>query len=131
MVILRDKSSLEDSNIAYIRAYWKLLKALKPSKIRLTKYVALYVTYRQEDLLPDVPRQDDLLVNSFLEAFPEFDDDARLSNISDEDLKTASAKSKWRSFMKEWEKDIGKQNASSVAASAQLRLTNYSYSRGL
>jgi hypothetical protein len=53
-------------------------------------------------------RYDNRLVDSFLEHFPEFDDNAHLSKVTDDDLKTPAAKHKWRTFMKEWEKEVGK-----------------------
>jgi hypothetical protein len=52
-------------------------------------------------------RHDDKLSEDFLHHFPEFNDNEKLAKVSDDDLKTPAAKHKWRSFMKEWEKDIG------------------------
>lgn len=55
-----------------------------------------------------IARIDEKLSQDFLKHFPEFDDNARLSKVTDDDLKTAAAKHKWRTFMKEWEKEVGK-----------------------
>ena len=52
-------------------------------------------------------RHDDALLESFHTHFPEFKDEQRIAKITDDDLKTASQKHKWRTFMKEWEKSIG------------------------
>ncbi|KAK9893981.1 DUF757-domain-containing protein [Cystobasidium minutum MCA 4210] len=75
----------------HAEAYWKLLTSIKPGSLKLTPH-------------------DDKLSADFLHHFPEFDDNARLSKVTDDDLKTAAAKHKWRTFMKEWEKDVEDYN---------------------
>ena len=67
-------------------------------------------------LLDTYTRHDDELLASFKEDFPEyFEDEERLRVISEEELKSAAAKPRWRNWLKRWEKDIGENHACRLA----------------
>ncbi|KAL7006088.1 diacylglycerol O-acyltransferase 1 [Cystobasidiomycetes sp. EMM_F5] len=71
----------------HAETYWKLITALPPSKLRLTKH-------------------DDELVSSFLADFPEFNDNEKLARITDDEIKSPAMKDRWRTFFKKWEKTM-------------------------
>jgi len=75
----------------HAEVYWKLITSMKPSTIKLNKH-------------------DDALVATFLEAFPEFNDKEKLRKVTDDDLKTPALKTRWREYMKQWEKTIDDYN---------------------
>jgi len=57
-----------------------------------------------------VARWDDLLNDAFEKAFPEYLDDARLSNLTENEIKSAEGKRRWREFMMPFEKIVHDYN---------------------
>ncbi|EGW33801.1 uncharacterized protein SPAPADRAFT_59156 [Spathaspora passalidarum NRRL Y-27907] len=70
--------------------YWSLLEKIPGSKLKLTKF-------------------DDDIFTCLLEAFPEFKEPANVAQISEEDMKSAAGKTKWREFCEQF-KDIEDYN---------------------
>ncbi|KAJ9115913.1 hypothetical protein QFC22_005056 [Naganishia vaughanmartiniae] len=69
----------------------KLLHALPPSKLKLTKV-------------------DDELFEDFKQTFPELATPEALSRLSEAEMKTAAGKEKWRNFIMKYEKIIPDYN---------------------
>lgn len=59
--------------------YWGLISKIQPSKLKLTKH-------------------DDDIFETLLECFPEFKDPAKVAVISEDEMKSAEGKSRWRAF---------------------------------
>jgi len=77
----------------------KLLEAVRPSTLKLTKH-------------------DDELVASVKETFPQFFEGNRLANLDEtRDLKSPEAKETWRKWILQWQDKISRQFASCYAAS--------------
>jgi hypothetical protein len=68
-------------------AYWSLITAIPPSKLKLTKF-------------------DDEIVEKFFEAFPEFNNKEKLAILNEDELKTKEAKERWRDYIKNFDGKI-------------------------
>lgn len=68
-------------------AYWNLLCSIPPSKLKLTKF-------------------DDEIVETFFEAFPEYNNKEKLAVLNEDELKTKEAKERWREFIKNFEEKV-------------------------
>ncbi|KAJ5550829.1 hypothetical protein N7461_005527 [Penicillium sp. DV-2018c] len=68
--------------VEHLMTYWSILEKVKGSQLRLTK-------------------QDNEIYESFMEAFPDFDPAATLS---EDEMKSKAGKEKWRTWMMKWEK---------------------------
>ncbi len=55
-------------------------------------------------------RWDDLILASFYKEFPEYLDDAKLKVVSENEMKSAEGKKKWRNFMMPFEKIVTDYN---------------------
>ncbi|KAJ9108575.1 hypothetical protein QFC19_002291 [Naganishia cerealis] len=77
--------------VEHLEAYQKLLYALPPSKLKLTKV-------------------DDELFEDFKATFPELATPQALSHLSEKDMKSAAGKEKWRNFIMKYEKVIPDYN---------------------
>lgn len=69
--------------VAQAETYWSLILKVPGSSLRLT------------------PRDDDIY-NTFVEAFPEYKDVEKVAKISENEMKSASGKVKWREFCDEF-----------------------------
>ncbi|KAI5451130.1 hypothetical protein NCC49_002006 [Naganishia albida] len=77
--------------VEHLEAYTKLLQALPPSKLKLTKL-------------------DHALFLDFCETFPELATPAALSKLDEAEMKSAKGKEKWRNFIMKYEKLIPDYN---------------------
>ncbi len=71
--------------------YWKLLGAIKGSKLKLTPY-------------------DDEIFAEFQKDFPEYREKESLEHISEDEIKSKENKARWRDFFKKFDKKIEDYN---------------------
>lgn len=78
--------------VQQLLVYWKLLRSVKGSKLRLTKY-------------------DNDIYEDFIKTFPEYSTkEALAQDLVEDDLKSAKNKARWRDFTKRWEDKIDDYN---------------------
>lgn len=70
--------------VHHMGAYWNLIEAIPPSKLKLTKF-------------------DSDILEKFFEAFPEYNSREKLAILDEDELKTKEAKERWREYIKNFE----------------------------
>lgn len=77
--------------VQQMAAYWSLVSAIPPSKLKLTQF-------------------DDEIVEKFFAAFPEFNNKEKLAILNEDELKTKEAKERWREYIKNFEDRVADFN---------------------
>ncbi|KAG8743279.1 hypothetical protein FRC10_012242 [Ceratobasidium sp. 414] len=82
-----------------VETYWRLLEAVPPTKLRLTKYII------------KCKLENDEIYDNFMEQFPEYNADHSTIRVINEDvLKSEENKPRWNKFMNSYEKKVQEHN---------------------
>ncbi|KAG7827143.1 hypothetical protein KL920_004803 [Ogataea angusta] len=77
--------------VQQMETYWNLLQSIPGSKLKLTKY-------------------DDEIIEEVLKDFPEFASPEGVAKVSEDDMKSAGGKARWRNFLKKFEDKVQDYN---------------------